>query len=240
MKLVAILLMGLALLLPGAMPVAAQEASPSFDCRNAQSEDEKAVCDSAELSDLDSMVTDAYAGFEPEFSDKRTIAHGILDDRKHCGADAPCIAAVYVDALETYSSEPLPLWTYAYAQAMMLREAEAQAAEGSVKAAVPTQIGDCGSTTITDLRTRFGEPLEGADDDLGSWVSFADGVEQFSYDREAGMVQSEVGDDVLLCLTQKPRDCPAGDDRGSTYLALNQTRQLYWSLPGSLHMCGGA
>ena len=233
----------LALLLAAPMlpvPAAAQQPSPSFDCAEATTPDEETICESIELAELDRLVSDAYADFEPEFGDRTAIARDVLRDRKACARSAACIAAVYAGALRTYAPGRVPLWPSAYAEGLMLRKAEAAAANGGANAALPRQVGECASTTIGALTDRFGTPLQDADFTAGSRVEFANGAAQVSYAREDALVVSEVGDDVTICLFDRPRDCPAGDDRGSTYLTVNENRGVYWLLTDAQHICGGA
>lgn len=59
---------------------------PSFDCHKATFADEKAICASPQLSEIDLLVNEAYRGFKPAYGgDKRTIAHEFARDRRACG-----------------------------------------------------------------------------------------------------------------------------------------------------------
>jgi uncharacterized protein len=239
MKLLVAALVGLFFAITGAAPMAAEPTTPSFDCRNAREADEKAVCASTELAKLDRLVTDAYAGFEPEYGDKKTIARDILADRKRCGDEVACITAVYADALTTYEGyyTAKHLWPARLAEALMLQKAEeVSAAEGPM----PLQVGDCARTTIKALTDRFGAPLEGADATSGSAVEFTNGGSQVSYDREEGLGLSEVEDEVTTCLVSRVRDCPKDDDRGHTYVTFNESKHVFWVLTDTIHICGGA
>lgn len=226
-------------LLSSTLAIAA-EGSPSFECRRASTLDERTVCGSLELSNLDRIVSDTFGEFEPEFSKKKDIARGVLRDRKTCGSDTACIAAVYADALSTYGGLRAPIWPSRYAQALMLRKAEAMATGGPGGENMPNQIGECSRTTISALVDRFGRRLDQADETTGSSVEFTNGGRQVSYAREVELALSEVGDDVVVCLIEVPRDCPEGDDRGHTFLSLNEDKGFVWVLGDTQHVCGGA
>ena len=99
---------------------------------------------------------------------------------------------------------------------------------------LPTEIGSCSNTTITDIGYRLGEP------DTGSAVSYANGGVQISYDTIPEIHHSKVGDTVTLCLVSLPEDCPPDDDRGKIYRATNLRTGEMWEAPDSQHSCGGA
>ena len=99
----------------------------------------------------------------------------------------------------------------------------------------PTAVGRCVATTIKEIGNR----LEGLDDS-GSLVVYATGTIGVSYDTIDGIVGSKVGDKVELCLVSLPQDCPAGDERGKVYAAVNLRTQAFWELADAEHMCGGA
>lgn len=99
---------------------------------------------------------------------------------------------------------------------------------------LPTKIGSCSNTTITDIGYRLGEP------DTGSAISYANGGVQISYDTIAEIHHSKVGDTVTLCLVSLPEDCPPDDDRGKIYRATNLRTGETWEAPDSQHSCGGA
>lgn len=106
---------------------------------------------------------------------------------------------------------------------------------------LPTQVGQCTSTTIKDVTTRLqdgatNKPIPGS----GSAVDFANGGYQVSYDTIAAITQSRAGDPVTMCLVSIPKGCPPGDRRGLTYKTTNLRTHGFWTLPDSEHMCGGA
>jgi hypothetical protein len=100
--------------------------------------------------------------------------------------------------------------------------------------ALPTEVGECGETTIEDIGYRLGDP------DSGSAISYASGGSQVSYDTFPEIHRSRVGDEVKLCLVSVPEDCPPGDDRGKVYSATNLRTGESWEAPDSQHSCGGA
>jgi hypothetical protein len=99
---------------------------------------------------------------------------------------------------------------------------------------LPTEIGACSQTTITDIGYRLGDP------DTGSAISYANGGVQISYDTIPEIHRSRIGDAVKLCLVSLPEDCPPGDDRGKIYSATNLRTGEMWEAPDSQHSCGGA
>lgn len=97
------------------------------------------------------------------------------------------------------------------------------------------KVGDCEKTRISQIGSRLeGEP------DSGASVQYANGIFGVSYRRVRGLLQSRVGDDVIVCLISVPQDCPPGDDRGRIYGAINMRTNHKWELPDSSHECGGA
>lgn len=100
--------------------------------------------------------------------------------------------------------------------------------------ALPTEIGACTETTITDIGYRLGEP------GTGSAISYANGGVGISYDTLPEIHRSQIGDAVKLCLVSVPEDCPPGDDRGKIYRATNLRTGESWEAPDSQHSCGGA
>jgi len=99
---------------------------------------------------------------------------------------------------------------------------------------LPTEIGACSETTITDIGYRLGDP------DSGSAISYANGGVQISYDTIPEIHRSNVGDAVKLCLVSLPEDCPPDDDRGKIDSATNLRTGETWEASDSQHSCGGA
>jgi hypothetical protein len=101
-------------------------------------------------------------------------------------------------------------------------------------APLPTEVGACSETTISDIGYRLGDP------DSGSAISYANGGVQISYDTIPEIHRSRIGDAVKLCLVSLPEDCPPGDDRGKIYSATNLRTGETWEASDSQHSCGGA
>jgi len=99
---------------------------------------------------------------------------------------------------------------------------------------LPTKIGACSTTTITDIGYRLDTP------DSGSAIAYANGGGQVSYDTIPEIHRSRIGDKVKLCLISLPENCPPGDDRGKVYRATNLRTGDSWEAPDSQHSCGGA
>jgi hypothetical protein len=83
---------------------------------------------------------------------------------------------------------------------------------------LPQKVGQCVNTTITSITDRFGEKVSPSPStngfDPGTAVRFANGGGQVSYEKETPIIRSRLGDQVRLCLTELPKDCPVGDNRG--------------------------
>jgi hypothetical protein len=101
--------------------------------------------------------------------------------------------------------------------------------------AVPTQVGQCVATQITEKFSR----LEGVPDS-GSGIRYANGIVGVSYDTLRPVTKAKVGDNITLCLISIPKGCPPGDDRGRIYLARDLTTGSKWELADAEHMCGRA
>jgi len=99
----------------------------------------------------------------------------------------------------------------------------------------PTAVGQCAQTTVQEVGTRL-ENTPGS----GSAISYANGINQVSYDQVPGIDASQPGDAIKLCLASLPQNCPPGDDRGKTYTATNLRTGQTWTEADSEHMCGGA
>ena len=52
--------------------------------------------------------------------------------------------------------------------------------------------------------------------------------------------QSKKGDTVLLCLDNVPKGCPPGDDRGKSFIAINERNNIMFKVVKGHHFCGGA
>jgi hypothetical protein len=100
--------------------------------------------------------------------------------------------------------------------------------------ALPTKVGACSQTTVSDIGYRLGDP------GTGSAISYDNGGVQVSYDDIPEIHRSQIGDAVKLCLVSVPEDCPPGDDRGKIYRATNLRTGESWEAPDSQHSCGGA
>ncbi len=96
-------------------------------------------------------------------------------------------------------------------------------------------VGRCTATLVANVGPR----LEGAPES-GTFIAYANGLTQVSYDAVPGIRQSRPGDTVRLCVVSRPRGCPAGDTRGSVYKARNGRTGATWTAGDSSHQCGGA
>jgi hypothetical protein len=102
---------------------------------------------------------------------------------------------------------------------------------------LPTKVGKCAETSITEIGGR----LEGDENfETGTFVGFANEGMQIGYSRVEAVVKSRIGDPVRMCLTDIPKDCPPGDERGRSYRTTNLRTGESWEMADSQHMCGGA
>jgi uncharacterized protein len=234
-------LLAAGLALPAAV-AAGGSAAPSFDCSKASLPDEKAICADPELAAIDVLIAQAFKDFEPAYGgDKKAIARALIADRNRCKDDRACIAVVLDNALQTVGA--VPSWVEDYSKGLIGHKAllTAAAAAKDADQPLPRAIGQCAVTHIVELTTRFGEgPLQDADANAGSLVTYTNEGAQVSYGHDDGLASSRVGDPVAVCLIAIPRDCPAGDERGRVYYGVDLTIGGSWVLPDSQHMCGGA
>jgi uncharacterized protein len=240
---------GIAVLAGGLLAAlaAAAPAQPSFDCGKAKGADEQAICADPVLADLDALLTRAYGGYVPSFQGKGAVGAQLLRDRRGCGADRACIAAVQSGALDTYTYSDnkvvpaAPAWVQAYAIALMGRKAAGLGAGSpSLPRGLPKEVGQCASTRIKALTTRFSPTITPENAEEGTAVEFDNGLHLISYERESALAGAAVGNRVVVCLMSIPHDCPKGDERGRLYLGLNLDTNTQIALPDSQHLCGGA
>ncbi len=234
--------MRLALFL-AALSIAGPAAAASFDCTKAATPDERAICANPRLSALDVLVDRAYRqaraqiGAHPDdlypgyATRALTDARSFAARKRRCGADAGCLVAAHVGALEDLSMDDSEVQVPASVAAT-----DMTSAIPNLSKSLPTREGDCAQTRITDIGPR----LEGADFESGMSVFFANGGTQMGYDKIPALVGSRKGDRVLMCLTSIPKHCPPDDDRGRKYTATNLRTHGSWSMADSQHMCGGA
>jgi uncharacterized protein len=224
--------------------VSAPAAAASFDCAKASTVDEKAVCADPQLSELDSLMGQAFlkakslASESSDRADVLAIARQFMKNRGACGLNNQCILVRYAEAIEHYQQDgadvELPSW---------LTAPKLAAGAPAESAALPTGVGQCSRTEIASITPRLETDVPPTDStyfDSGTAVNFANGGHQVSYEREAALVSSRPGDAVVMCLTALPRNCPKDDDRGKIYTATNLRANATWTLPDSQHSCGGA
>ena len=214
----------------------AHAESASFNCSNAQSRDEIAICRDPVLSDIDYLIGKAFDAFKPEFRTKREVARAFLADRNSCGSDAACIAAVQARTIETYGVG-LP-WINQYAEALMGRKA-ASFASSQLSSDKIERPGQCAKTKIATVTTRFGEPIDDTNADSGTAIDFENGSHQVTYSRE-GLDGVKPGQLAVVCMMSRLHDCPEGDERGTLFLTFDLETGTEWALSDSQHLCGGA
>ena len=83
-----------------AAALAAPAAAQSFDCAAAETDDEKAICDSGRLSALDDEMAALYRDVEASAlmgtrADVQEAQRAFLTERRNCGSNEGCITALY-------------------------------------------------------------------------------------------------------------------------------------------------
>ncbi len=246
----------------------AQEGvSPSFDCARATAPDERQICQDDRLAELDQAMTLGFgqalknvveynrkllgsamsskdqAALEKEYREEvRSNAKASLADRRACGTAVICILDAQISAISSFtnsgSNVPVPPWIGEYRQLYAKQHPEV------MEPHLPKTVGHCTRTKIASITGRFGEvlkaPKPGGDEGSGTAVAYANDAHQVSYSYEEQVALSHIGDEVLLCLSSIPRNCPPGDDRGRVYSATNIKSGGSWIMPDSQHSCGGA
>ena len=102
------------------------------------------------------------------------------------------------------------------------------------------KLGQCVQTKISWLGSRLENQQEQPIPGSGSAVQFDNGLYQVSYQEEAPISQSRIGDPVSICLVKLPTHCPPRDNRGKVYKTTNLRLKQSWTLADSEHACGGA
>jgi hypothetical protein len=109
---------------------------------------------------------------------------------------------------------------------------------------LPKTVGRCVDTSISAITDRFGQKLSPSPSkdgfDPGTAIRYANGGFQISYEKEAAIIRSAIGDKVKMCLVEIPKDCPSGDERGRVYNTKNLRTGEAWTLADAQHRCGGA
>jgi uncharacterized protein YecT (DUF1311 family) len=189
-----------------------QARAASFNCARAATPTEVAICANPTLSALDGELGLAYTPQLASMPAVKQVERGWMAVRNiACGRDGACLTRfTSVQLAWLRSGAPRP------------------------PSAIPTRIGACSLTALSQVGTRLGTPGS------GSAVSEANGASQVSYDQVPAIDASRPGDPALICLASVPRGCPPGDDRGKIYGVANLRTLGAWAQPDSEHSCGGA
>jgi uncharacterized protein YecT (DUF1311 family) len=196
-------------------------ARPSFDCRKAAQEAEKAICSDPRLGYADRLLAALYQATRVRAgNDQHALAAEKADQRTWwkarnlCAGDAHCISRTY-DQRTSDLIEHVP-------------------ARGQPGTAM--KVGECVKDSIGSVGTR----LASGSTESGVRVSYGGRNAGISYDPETEVLRSRAGDAVVICLESVPQGCPPGDDRGKVFFAHDLRTHENWSLPDSQHSCGGA
>lgn len=106
-------------------------------------------------------------------------------------------------------------------------------------ASLPTAIGRCAQTIVTNVVRRPFDKDDPAMANFGSAIQYKNGGNQISAMQNVGIDASMPGDRVQICLVARPHNCPSGDNQGAIYHALNLRTRLDWDAPNSERVCAG-
>ena len=218
--------------------------TPSFDCNRARYQDEITICNDQKLSELDQIVSRGYSQIKGE---SRSIAQdfllNFLDVRHACGSNKLCILdtqdQLIDDLNEVGANISKPSWIGAYRLSLI------ENGKTPMVSGVPQRVGTCSRTKIKDIGTRFHDrqmvvPPKSFTENEGTTIQYDNGGVQVSYEFNADVAASRIGDPVIFCLLSIPPNCPPGDDRGKIYSATNLRNLRSWIMPATQHSCGGA
>jgi hypothetical protein len=102
---------------------------------------------------------------------------------------------------------------------------------------LPEVVQTCGGNIIKQIGPRL---AGGSDFSSGFHVLLVNGGVTIDYVTPPAVRHSKVGDHVLACLIDIPKDCPPGDVRGRIYTITNLRTLESWTGADSQHRCGGA
>lgn len=105
-------------------------------------------------------------------------------------------------------------------------------AQKKIASEIP-KVGECYNTKVETINSRpKGIPQSGVS------LVYRNGIRQTSYDENVVSAKWKIGDDVSICVTQTPSDCPPGDIRGIYYKTRNHRTNEIWEALNAQHMCG--
>jgi len=93
-----------ALVLVSGSALLASAEGPSFNCEKATYPDERTICASKELSELDTSVVDSYNDVRKKFGDQyaKSFNGPLIEARRACASDAACIKQVQFAQIEIF------------------------------------------------------------------------------------------------------------------------------------------
>jgi len=96
-----------------ASPSPTSAATPSFNCANATYPDERAICSSTELSQLDTVLVAGYEYVRSRYGDQyaKSINAPLFQARRACGSDVACIKERQLTAIKTFEGLGAPIPT---------------------------------------------------------------------------------------------------------------------------------
>ena len=100
-----------ALVLASVSALPASANPPSFNCAKATYPDERAICSSAELSQLDNVVVAGYEYVRTKYGDQyaKSINAPLFQARRACAADVACIKEQQLAAIKKFESLGAPI-----------------------------------------------------------------------------------------------------------------------------------
>lgn len=213
-------------------------AGPSFDCSKAAAADERAICNSDKLSELDVLISKGFAATKSSLgADMANKVHRPYMRLRHaCGDDALCILQGGLAELDQFRTletiDSLPEWA----------KINSHLTYDTMKATF--KVGDCAVSKVKEASARLcSEDSTGycvPSPDTGSSLILDNDMYGVSYDKEAAVDSAKTGDLVTACLVSIPDHCPSGDDRGYVWSYTFKRTKKSVELPDAEHMCGGA
>jgi hypothetical protein len=116
---------------------------------------------------------------------------------------------------------------------LALSVATARVLTTAAPAGVPSTVGACVATTISQIGVRVeGRP------DSGAAVTYANGLSQASHAIAPQVGDWKAGDEVRMCLVHAALQCPQGSSRGGFYEVTDRRTSTSWTQADTTLACG--
>ncbi|CAG7856314.1 hypothetical protein MCAMS1_00747 [biofilm metagenome] len=208
----------------------------SFNCKKASTLVENVICSDKNLSKLDDTLASSYKDTLKTSINSEKLRNeeaAWLVERNAC-KDKVCVKLAYEKRINE-----------------LVNQANSQIYEQKNTTNIPSKVGKCVESKIQSKSTRFegavagdtgGEVNVQFDNSVGLYILDVEGLPK-STNQDKYMYSTSdfaIGDDVKLCLSALPNDCPEGDDRGKVYSVTNHKNNKTFTGVDAWHLCGGA